>query len=426
MSTMAAAAQIGTVVVVGAGIAGASAVDILRREGFGGRIVLVGDEPEPPYERPPLSKEYLVGTRPLESVYLRTPDYYAEQGVELRLNTPAVGLDTAAQVVLLADGERVPYDRLLIATGGAARRVDVPGVDLDDVLYLRTLADARSLAARMDAAARSDRRVVVVGGGFIGAEVAAACRTLGLDVTLLELLAAPMERVLGAELGGILAQVHRTHGVDLRLGEGIAAFGGRSGGRVEEVITTRGTVIPCAFALVGVGMRPRVEWLVRSGVALDDGVLVDSLCASSVPGVFAAGDVARWPYAQPGMAYPEHVRLEHWDNGLRQGEAAARNLLGNAIPFAPVPYFWSDQYDLKLQYVGYAKTWEHVVMRGDPASSSFAAFYLADGRLRAALAVNRVRDLVPLKKLIGAQLETEALADEAVDLRALAASTRRG
>jgi 3-phenylpropionate/trans-cinnamate dioxygenase ferredoxin reductase subunit len=266
--------------------------------------------------------------------------------------------------------------------------------------------------------------VVVVGGGFIGAEVAAACRTLGLEVTLLEILAAPMERVLGTELGGMLASVHRAHGVDLRLGEGVAAF--RGSGRVEEVVTTRGMAIPCAFALVGVGMQPQTGWLDGAGVALEDGVLVGEHCESSVSGVFAAGDAARWPYHQPGMARAERVRLEHWDNALRQGEAAARGLLGQAVPYAAVPYFWSDQYDLKLQYVGYARVWERIVLRGDPATGAFAAFYLADGRVRAALAVNHVRDLVPLKKLIGVAVEVEQLGNEAVELRALAAARHEG
>jgi 3-phenylpropionate/trans-cinnamate dioxygenase ferredoxin reductase subunit len=265
--------------------------------------------------------------------------------------------------------------------------------------------------------------VVVVGGGFIGAEVAAACRTLGLDVTLLEVLPALVERALGAEVGELLAGIHRAHGVNLRLSEGVAAL--RGDGRVEEVVTARGEAIPCAFALIGVGMRPALDWLAGAGLALDDGVVVDERCASSVAGVYAAGDAARWPYQQPGMPV-QRVRLEHWDNALRQGEAAARNMLGRDAPYTPVPYFWSDQYDLKLQYVGHAARWERVALRGDPASGSFEAFYLEEGRLRAALAVNRIRDLTPLKKLIGAAVEAQTLADEATDLRALAKESRNG
>ncbi len=415
---------IDTVVIAGAGIAGASAADTLRRDGYEGRVVLVGEEQDPPYERPPLSKDYLLGTMPLARVYLRTPEEYAQQGIELRLGTKATDLDTGRRELLLDNGERLAYDRLLIATGGIARRIEVPGAHLDGVLYLRTIADAQDLLARLDAASRASRRVVVVGGGFIGAEVAAACRALGLDVTLLEILPAPMERVLGMEVGSILADIHRAHGVDLRLGEGVAAFGGS--GRVEEVVTTGGETLACSFALVGVGMRPALDWLGASGLALDDGVVVDAYCETSAPGVFAAGDVARWPYDPLGTGQAEHIRIEHWDNALRQGEAAAHNLLGNVAPFRPVPYFWSDQYDLKLQYVGHARTWEQVAMRGDPHSGSFEAFYLAQGRVAAALAVNRVRDLVPLKRLIGATVDPETLADEATDLRALAAERRKG
>lgn len=217
----------------------------------------------------------------------------------------------------------------------------------------------------------------------------------------------------------MLANVHRAHGVDLRLHEGVAAF--RGAGRVEEVVTTSGARISCAFALVAVGVRPTTGWLEESGVALGDGVLVNDYCETSVPGIFAAGDVASWPYHQAGAVDAERVRIEHWDNALRQSEVAARNLLGRSMPFAPVPYFWSDQYDLKLQYVGYARTWERLIVRGVPASGSFVAFYQANGYVRAALGVNRIRELVALKRLVGAQVDAERLAEEGTDLRSLAA-----
>lgn len=406
------------IVVVGAGIAGASAVDTLRREGYDGRITLIGAESELPYERPPLSKEYLLGTMPEERLFPRTAEYYRQLDVELRLGASATALDTSAREIVLGGRERIPFEKLLIATGSAEVRLRIPGADLPGVRYLRTLADARALRAAMSEAGAAHERVVVVGGGFIGAEAAAACRALGLDVTLLEILPAPMARALGEELGSVFAAVHRRHGVDLRLNKGAAAF--RGNGHVEEVVTTSGVHIPCALALVGVGVRPEIGWLEGSGVALGDGVLVDEHCETSVPGVYAAGDVACWPYHAAGTASAERVRLEHWDNALRQSEAAARNLLGKDTPFAPVPYFWSDQYDLKLQYVGHALTWERIVLRGDPAGPSFVAFYLADGYVRAALGVNHARDLVALKRLIGVCAEAERLADESVDLRALA------
>lgn len=410
-------ADIDRIVIVGAGIAGASAAETLRREGYAGQIALVGDEHTLPYERPPLSKEVLLGTLPPERVILRSSAYYAEQNVTLHLGTRAVEMDVAEQRVLLDHGQPLAFDRLLIATGGEARQLPVSGADLPGIAYLRTLGDARALIAQLSATAASGGRVAIAGAGFIGCEVAAACRALGIEVTLIEALSAPMERVLGAEMGGHFARVHRTHGVDLRLGEGVAAFRGDTW--IEAVETTSGEVIPCAMALVGVGMRPTTEWLEDSGVALGDGVLVDAFCETNVPGIFAAGDAANWPYTAPDGGHAERVRLEHWDNALRQGEAAARNMLGARRPFTPIPYFWSDQYDLKLQYVGHARTWDTLVLRGDPTSSAYAAFYLADGQIRAALAVNRIRDLVPLKKLIGARLAPSILADENTELRSL-------
>ncbi|HLJ80041.1 MAG TPA: FAD-dependent oxidoreductase [Ktedonobacterales bacterium] len=428
MSASTSSAGIEHIVIVGGGIAAAGAIEGLRGAGYEGHMALVSAEPVAPYERPPLSKGYLLGTTPEERLFPRPKSYYAEQGIELRLGIAAAGLDVTARVVRLADGSHLDYDRLLIATGGEALPLRVLGAELPGIRYLRTLEDARALAEALRATATAAGRVVVVGAGFIGAEVAAACRTLGLDVTMLEILPAPLVRVLGEELGDYFAAVHRAHGVDLRLRAGVAAFHGAD--QVEEVVTTSGERIPCACVVVGIGMRPVVGWLEGSGVALGgsgDGVLVDERCETSVPGVFAAGDIACWPYQQAGVDAPERVRLEHFDNALRQGEAAARNMLGQGKPFAPVPYFWSEQYDLFMQYVGYTRTWERVVFRGDPASGEpFAAFYLASGRVRAALAVNRVRELAALKKLIGAPVAPETLADEGTDLKELARKVQQG
>ncbi len=404
-----------TFVVVGANMAGASAVETLRREGYAGRLVLVGAEPHLPYERPPLSKGVLTGATPVEKVFLRDEAFYAAQEVELRLGTRATELDPASQTVTLMDGARLRYDRLLIATGGEVRQLYVPGAELPGVRYLRTVDDARALALDLRRVADGGGRVVIVGAGFIGAEVASDCRQLGIDVTVLELLPVPLGRVLGNVVGAICAEIHRAHGVDLRLGEGITAV--RGAGRAEEVLTTAGARIPCALVVVGVGMRPADAWLRGSGLALDDGVLVDELCQTSAPGIFAAGDVARWPYQLSG----ERVRLEHYDNALRQGDVAARNMLDQRQPYTPVPYFWSDQYDLKLQYVGYAHPEDQVVLRGQPLQEPFVAFYLRDGRLRAALAANRVRDLATLKRLIAARVAPDPalLADDAVPLKSL-------
>jgi 3-phenylpropionate/trans-cinnamate dioxygenase ferredoxin reductase subunit len=404
-----------TWVAVGAGMAAASAVETLRREGFAGRLILVGAEPHLPYERPPLSKGLLTGATPEARVFLRDEAFYAEQRVELRLAMRASDLDTRARKLTFADGEELRFDRLLIATGGEARRLAAPGADLPGVLYLRTLEDARALALALRERADRGGRVAIVGAGFIGAEVAADCRQLGLAVTMLEILPVPLGRALGEAVGAIYADIHRAHGVDLRLGEGTAAM--RGAGRVEEIVTTAGAVVPCELVVVGVGMRPADEWLRGSGLAVGNGVLVDAYCETNVPGIFAAGDVANWPYGVEG----ERVRLEHYDNALRQGEAAARNMLAQRRPYTPVPYFWSDQYDLKLQVVGHAHAWDDVVLRGRPSEGPFMAFYLAGGRLRAALAVNQTRELGTLKRLIAADVTPEpaALADVDVPLRSL-------
>lgn len=417
------------VVIVGAGIGGASAAEALRREGYAGRVTLIGEETVPPYERPPLSKEYLLGRLPEERLFPLTSEGYAAEGIELLLGERAVGLDPQAHEVRLASGRTIPYQQALIATGSVPLRLAVPGAELPGVLTLRTVANARALAEGIRAAGAAGGRVVIAGAGFIGAEVAADCRMLGVEVTLIEQLGTPMERAWGPEIGGLLAEVHRAHGVDLRLGETVAAF--RGAGRVEEVVTASGARVPCTLALVGVGVRPADEWLAGSGIARQNGVLVDAFCQTNAPDVFAAGDVANWPYTPPGASPAgnaggpplptERVRVEHWDNALRQPEVAARAMLGRPIPYTPVSYFWSDQYDLKLQYVGYARHWEQLVTRGRLDDGTLAAFYLAGGRIAAALAVNRPRELVALKRLVGAALDPALLADPALDFRALLA-----
>jgi 3-phenylpropionate/trans-cinnamate dioxygenase ferredoxin reductase component len=403
------------IVIVGASLAGASAADALRRQGYDGELILVGAEHEPPYERPPLSKTVLAGKEDEARVFLRPADWYEEQQIELRLGVRATGLDPAAHVVLLDDDRTtpLPYDRLLIATGAVPRRLDTSGAGLPGVHTLRTLDDTRSISASLD----EGGPVAVVGAGFIGAEVASACRARGLAVTVIEPLAAPMARALGDGVGSLFADLHRAHGVDLRLGEGVAEL--RGAGHVEEVLTSSGARIPAATVIIGVGVRPADGWLTGSSLALADGVVVDAQCATNLPNVFAAGDVARWPY-HPPEGGETLVRLEHYDNAIRQAESAARNMLGEQVTYAPVPYFWTEQYDWMAQYIGYAERWDQLVRRGDPASG--AIFYLDDGRLRAVLSVNRVRDLGALRKLVGAgaQLDPALLADESLDLRELA------
>lgn len=401
-----------TIVIVGASMAGGRAAETLRQEGFDGRLILVGAEPDRPYERPPLSKDVVRGEAPEDKVYLRPAEYYVEQSIELRLGTAAQSLVPAERTVVLSNGERLRYDRLLIATGARVRRLNVPGSDLPGVHYLRTIRDARAIRD----AARSAGRVVVIGAGFIGAEVAASCRVMGRDVTVLEVLPVPLQRVLGETIGNLYAQIHREHGIDLRLGEGIAEF--RGAGRLEEVVTSSGQRILCDLAVVGVGVQPDVDWLAGSGIELQNGVVVDEFCATSLPDVYAAGDVANWWHPTLG----ERLRVEHWDNAQNQGVAAAKSMLGKGEPYAPVPYFWSDQYDLTLQYVGHASGQDEVVFRGDRDPRKLLAFYLRDGRLRAAIGVNRFKDVTAARRLIrsGADVTREQLADEQVDLRKLA------
>ena len=417
---MAAAAGI---VIAGGGIAGASAAETLRRESYGGPITLIGAEALPPYERPPLSKEFLLGHEPEGKLFPRTEGEYAAQGIALRLGERATGLDAAARAISLASGENIPYERLLIVTGSEPRTLAVPGAALPGVRVLRTLAQARALAVEIREAAATGGRVAIAGAGFIGMEVAACCRQLGAEVTVVEPLAAPMERALGPQIGGMLAEYHRARGVELRLGESVAAYEGE--GRVAAVVTSGGERIPCALALVAVGVRPADDWLRDSGLTLDDGVPVDERCETVLEGVYAAGDVANWPYTPPGGALPmERVRIEHWDNALRQPEVAARNLAGGGVGYAPVPYFWSDQYALKLQMVGYARRWDRLITRGTLEDGTLVAFYLLGEHVAMALAVNRPRELVPLKRLVGTAPDPTQLADPAIELRGLLARPR--
>jgi 3-phenylpropionate/trans-cinnamate dioxygenase ferredoxin reductase subunit len=401
-----------SIVISGASLAGASAADALRRQGYDGELTLIGAEREPPYERPPLSKAVLAGKEDEDRVFLRPADWYEEQQIDLRLGIRAVGLDAAGHALLLDDNARLPYDRLLIATGSIPRTLAVPGADLPGVHTLRSLDDARALSADITAGGP----VVVIGAGFIGAEVASVCRARRLAVTVIEPLAVPMARALGAEVGGLFADLHHAHGVDLRLGAGVTAI--RGAGRVEEVVTSSGARIPAASVIIGVGVRPADGWLASSGLTRADGAVVDEYCATNLPGVYAAGDVARWPYRPPGGA-ETLVRLEHYDNAIRQAENAARNLLGEQVAYTPVPYFWTEQFDWMAQYIGYAERWDQLVYRGEPASGAGAIFYLDAGRLRSVLSINRIRDLGALRKLVGAgaQLDPMRLADESLDLR---------
>ncbi|HEX5418179.1 MAG TPA: FAD-dependent oxidoreductase, partial [Chloroflexota bacterium] len=366
-----------TALIVGASLAGGRAAETLRQEGFEGRIVLLGTEVPRPYDRPPLSKGILRGEIAEEEIFLRPAEYYGEQEIELRPGETATALRPPERAVTLASGEAITYDKLLIATGVTVRQLVVPGSHLKGIHYLRTIEDARAIRA----AAEKANRAVVVGAGFIGAEVAASLRSVGREVSLLEVLPVPLQRALGERVGGIYAEIHRERGVDLRLNEGVSAFRGAE--RVEAVVTSSGATIPADLVVVGVGVRPNVDWLADSGLAIENGILVDEFSRTNLPDIFAAGDVANWWH--PGLG--ERLRVEHYDNAQNQGVAAAKSMLGKGEPYAPVPYFWSDQYDLTLQYVGHARGDDEVVFRGDIGARSFVAFYLRDGAIRAALGI---------------------------------------
>ncbi len=404
-----------TFVIVGANLCGGRAAETLRQEAFKGRVVLIGEDPEPPYERPPLSKEYLRGDSPRERLFIHPPGFYDEQQIELRLGVRATRLDLQARAVELAGGESISFDRLLLATGGRERRLSVPGSDLEGIYYLRTLADSERLAQEL----QPGRRLVVVGAGFIGGEIASSARAKGLEVTVLEMAPVPLERVLGEEMGRLYSQFPREHGVELLTGEAIARFEGS--GRVERAVGASGRAIDCDLAVAGVGIDPATELAEEAGLACENGVVADECCETSVEGVFAAGDVARFYHPVLG----ERLRVEHWANAQNQGVAAAKNMLGRREPYEELPWFWSDQYDLKLQYVGHATAWDRVVVRGDVAGRSFSAFYLQDGRLRATLTVNRFKDIRPSRELIkqGAPVDARKLQDEAVELKTLAPQT---
>jgi len=398
--------------IVGANLAGGRAAEALRESGFDGRIVLIGAEPDRPYERPPLSKEYLRREMPEERVYLRPPGYYEEQRIELRLGVSATKLDATEGTVELASSGRINYEKLLIATGCEVRRLNIPGTDLGGVHYLRTRAESDELAVLLQEA----RRVVVVGAGFIGSEVAASARRLGKEVTILEASTVPLARALGTKMGEVCAAIHREHGVDLRLSCHVREF--RGAGRIEEVVLADGSRLQCDLAVVGVGVTPAVGWLEGSGVALDNGVLVNEYCETNLPDVYAAGDVANaW-----NPLFGERLRAEHFDNAQNQGTAAGKVMAGGREPYTPIPYFWSDQYEHTMQYVGHASGEDGIILRGDLRNRSFTAFYVREGRVRAGFAIGRPRDIMAARRLIqaGKQVDPKLLADEQTDLRALA------
>ena len=400
------------IVIVGANLTGGAAATTLRSEGFDGTVVLIGEESHPPYERPPLSKEYLRGERPAETALLRPESWYDDHDVDLRLGVRADRLEPAAAVIRLEDGTEVPYGRVLVATGGRNRWIRVPGSDLAGIHYLRTIEEADAIREE----ASRGRRAVVVGAGFIGCEVAASLRRLGVEVEVVEIFDTALQRALGPEVGKVMEGVHRDHGVKFHFGQIVERFLGS--GRVEAAVTDRGRTIGCDFVVVGVGIEPSVDVVADAGVAVDDGILVDEYCRTSVEGVYAAGDVANHWHPLFGR----RLRVEHWDNALKQGAAAARTMMGKKEPFDDPHWFWSDQYDYNLQSLGLLADWDELVVRGSLEDRNFVAFSLKDGLLMGAIGLDRGKDVRRCRALIAARrpLDPVALRDEDVDLKRLA------
>jgi len=381
------------VTVVGASLAGFRAAETLREEGFTGRITVVGAEVHLPYDRPPLSKDVLAGHKDIDSLPFKPVGLsFDDLDVDWRLGVAASGLDLGTREVQLEDGSTVAFDGLVIATGTRVRTL--PNQPQHDGIHmLRTLDDCLRLRADFDAL---PSRVVVVGAGFIGAEVAATARERGLEVTLLEALEVPLQRVLGDQMGAVCAEIHRDHGVDLRLSAGVDGFVDDGAGRVAGVVLSDGSTVDADVVVVGVGVVPNTEWLEGSGLTLDNGVVCDETCLAA-PGVVAAGDVARWPNRRFG----ETMRVEHWENAQEQGEHAARTLLGHTEPYQPVPWFWSDQYDRKIQLAGRNRPDDEVqIVDGSIEERRFAAIYGRNGAIVGVLGMNRPRMVMQYRKLI--------------------------
>jgi 3-phenylpropionate/trans-cinnamate dioxygenase ferredoxin reductase subunit len=392
-----------TFIIVGASLAGAKAAEELRARGFDGRVVLIGAEREQPYERPPLSKDFLRGESEREKAYVHDAGFYERNDIELITGLSVTALNPSVRQVSFGSGDTLRYDKCLLATGAAPRPLSVPGAELDGIYYLRTLSDSERLRERLDAGGR----VAVIGAGWIGSEVAASARQRGLDVTLIDPLPLPNLRIFGPEIGSFYRDVHAQHGIDLMLGHGVEGFVGD--GRVMAVRVSGGRLIECEFAVIGVGVVPRTQLATDAGLNVDNGIVVDDKLESTAADIFAAGDVANaWhPF------YGRPIRVEHWATALNQGPAAARSMLGEPVSYDRIPYFFSDQYDVGMEYSGFAPEWDQVVLRGEPADGKFVAFWLKDRRVVAGMNVN-VWDLnEEIQALIrsGEQVDVRALRD---------------
>ena len=396
------------ILVVGAGVAGGGAALAMRDAGFDGEVVLAGAEPHLPYERPPLSKAFLRGELAPERLDLRPPGVWDERGIDVRSGSRVVRLDPSGREATFEDGAVVGFDRAVVATGSRNRRLDAPGMGLEGVFDLRTVDDCRQLQA----AAGPGRRALIVGMGFVGSEVAASLRSLGVEVTAMLPGDAPLDRVLGPEVGAALARVHEEHGVRILPRTRFAAFEG-SGGALRAAVTDDGRRIECDLAVVGVGVQPNIELAREAGLDVGDGVTVDERCRTSAPDVFAAGDVASFPLGGTGP----NVRIEHFQHAVRHGRAAGQAAVDAGGPFTDVPWFWSDQYDQHVQYAGWHRTWDAFEVRGSVDERSFLGFFCEGGVVRSVVSMNRNQELRRAMPAIGREVPPEVLRDESADLR---------
>ena len=405
--------------IVGGGLAGGNAAATLREEGFAGPVVIITREPGIPFGRPPLSKTYLRSEEDLDGWYVRPAGWYAEHGVDIRSGSSVAGVDPAAHTVVLGSGEEVSYHKVLIATGGRNRRLGIPGADLPGIHYLRTVAECDAIKRE----AVAGQRAVVVGMGFIGCEVAASLTQLGVHVTTVFPGRAPLDRVLGGQIGALIGAIHRANGVELLAGDQVAAFEGTE--RLEAIVTAAGHRIGCDFAVAGIGIEPDISAVAGSPIAADNGILADELCRTSAADVYAAGDVANHLHPLFGR-----VRVEHYNNAEKHGAAAARSMLGSTAPYDYIYSFWSDQYEHKIEYVGHAAKWDEFVIRGSVEEGKLVGFYLVGGVVRAAIGLDRGGDpeldrdseMAACARLVAARAQPARglLADEHADLWSLA------
>jgi len=401
--------MISTILIIGGGQAGAQAIDTLRREGFGGRLVLIGDEPELPYQRPPLSKKFLAGEMTADRLLFRHRSFYDEHRIELKLGQRAVRIDAGARQVALADGEKLTYDRLLLCLGATSRQLTCPGATLAGVHYLRCLKDVPPIQTNC----MPQARVLIIGGGYIGLETAATCRKMGCEVTVLEMADRLMNRVVAPSVSKYFAEEHQTHGVNIHCDMRVVRLEGA--GKVERVVCADGSSHAADLVIVGVGAVATTELASDAGLTCDNGIVVDEYCRTSDAAIYAAGDCTN----HPSLRFGRRVRLESVDNAFEQAKTAALNLLDRPVAHDRVPWFWSDQYDNKLLIVGLAQDYDRQVLRGDPASRSFSVCYLKGQELLAVEAINHSKDYMAARKLIAerAQMHVERLADSGLSLK---------